>query len=197
MTVSEDQFCKLREQCGDQSSWAVWNGADDRGRFKCPLDILDPTINRDLISSLNNNYIFLGLNISKPIEKPLANFHPMAWKHENNRLDLVLRGTKFWGSYMTDLVRQVVKANGADLQRRIRQDPKLLVDGIKALKADIEILRMDKPIIFALGAICHNQLTSKDLPSSWRIHRLTHYAARMGTNNYVARVQNELATAGV
>ena len=70
------KFDYIKEKYGNVGSWAIWAGEGDKPKSNIgDLTILDPDINKKLLSQLNPNVVLVGLNISRKIKVPLANFH--------------------------------------------------------------------------------------------------------------------------
>jgi hypothetical protein len=51
-----------------------------------------------LLATLNPEVILVGLNISRPIQRPFANFHPDYPEAQDYKLRHALYETGFWGS---------------------------------------------------------------------------------------------------
>ena len=89
------------------SSWAVWanEGTTPKSNIG-DLSVLDPDVNDSLLTSLNPNIILVALNISRgDIQYPLANFHDKRSEATDYKLRFALRGTKLWGAYLTDIIK--------------------------------------------------------------------------------------------
>src|SRR5688572_14212356 len=112
--ISIEKFVEIRERFGHFASWAIW--ADEGMKPKSnigDLSVLNPDENPKLLSALHANAILLGLNISRRIERPLGNFHDTRSKATDYRIRYALKGTSYWGSYMTDIIKDFEeKASG-------------------------------------------------------------------------------------
>ena len=111
--VSQENYDILKEKYGDASSWAVWN--TDYADSKPSHNINDLSVfDSPNLSELNTGFVFVGLNRSgKPkdgnAEKkpdkpkdPWFNFHA---GRNDFKLRYALQGTRYWGSYITDAIK--------------------------------------------------------------------------------------------
>ena len=74
--ITAEKFHKIRKEYGHYASWAVWADQGDSPKSNiADLSVLDAEKNHTLLEVLNPEVIFIGLNISRPIESPLGNFH--------------------------------------------------------------------------------------------------------------------------
>jgi len=71
MSISEEKFQEIKNKYGHMSSWAIWKNKDENGKEKSNVGNIFETVSQ----SLNPNVVFIGLNISKKIVEPFANFH--------------------------------------------------------------------------------------------------------------------------
>lgn len=111
--ISQENYDILKEKYGDASSWAVWN--TDYADSKPSHNINDLSVfDSPNLSELNTGFVFVGLNRSgKPkngnAEKkpdkpkdPWFNFHA---GRNDFKLRYALQGTRYWGSYITDAIK--------------------------------------------------------------------------------------------
>ena len=72
--LERSRFDLIKETYAYWGSWAVW--AEEGGAPKSnvgDLSVLDPDVNRHLLSQLNPNVVLVGLNISiRAIEDPIT-----------------------------------------------------------------------------------------------------------------------------
>jgi hypothetical protein len=112
--MSPDRFKRIRDRYGHYASWAVWaeEGEKPKGNID-NLSVLDPQINPNLLNTLTGDFIFLGLNIARRIERPFGNFHDPRPMATDFKIRSALKGTRYWGSYMTDIIKDFEeKASG-------------------------------------------------------------------------------------
>src|SRR5688572_20088331 len=112
--ISIEKFIEIRERFGHFASWAIWaNEGKNPKENIADLSILNPVENPNLLQTLHRNSILLGLNISRRIERPLGNFHDPRPMATDFKIRYALKGTSYWGSYMTDIIKDFEeKASG-------------------------------------------------------------------------------------
>ena len=70
------------------------------------LTVLDPEINKNLLSQLNPNVVLVALNFSQgSVEHPFGNFHSNYPRAHDFKTRFALRDTPFWGANMTDIIK--------------------------------------------------------------------------------------------
>lgn len=120
-------FKELESKYGHYASWAIWNEFNEN----------DSLIINKLFQELNNNYVLIGLNVSKDIEiKPFwSNFR--SGKHDR-KLKYACNDTSLRGSYMTDLFKEIVEKNSFKLKRIdtmiIRKNVDFFIEEMKDIK---------------------------------------------------------------
>jgi hypothetical protein len=98
------------------SSWAVWNNSD----------LKDVTfINPENAYRLKPGIVFVALNLSKPLQSNWSDWQNV---HDVERVYNLLRGTRFEGAYITDIIKNHPEA-----------DSRVLLDHIKTGKIDINV----------------------------------------------------------
>ena len=64
--ITREKYDFIKDKYGYYSSWAIWSEEDEKPKSNIgDLDILDPDLNKDLLSQLNTDVILLELNISR------------------------------------------------------------------------------------------------------------------------------------
>jgi hypothetical protein len=101
----EKQYEPIAKKYGHYASWALW--ADEGSRPKDnngDLSVLDICKNRDLLKQIKPHIILVGLNISRRVEKTLANFHDPRPYSMDYEIRYALKNTPYYGAYMTDII---------------------------------------------------------------------------------------------
>ena len=95
--ISREKFDFIKEKYGHFASWAIWAHEDEKPKSNMgDLTVLDPEINKNLLSELNTNVILVALNFSKgSIDKPFGNFHSDNSTASDYKTRFALRNTSF------------------------------------------------------------------------------------------------------
>ena len=201
MPISKRTYNELKRRFGDCASWAIWNDpapgkseTRDCSEFIGPEAILDNE--SKVLSSLNDKYMFVGLNPSG--EKPKAkqpkwnSFHVTC---NDARLRLALKGTRHWGSYLTDFV----KGHFDSVSGRVNPNETKTKKAMNDLTRELELLR-NVEIIFAMGHKAERFLRSfcesrKNRFPNLKVAYFPHYSMRCSINSYLAKAREALKAA--
>ena len=100
--INRERLDSVRKKYGHYASWAVWGaeGLTPKGGMGDISFFEDPR--EELLATLNPEVILVGLNISRPIQRPFGNFHPDYPEAQDYKLRHALYETGFWGGYLTE-----------------------------------------------------------------------------------------------
>lgn len=192
--ISQENYDILKEKYGDVSSWAVWN--TDYADSEPGRNIKDLSMfaSPDL-TELNTGFVFVGLNRSgrpkdgntekKPDEPgdPWFNFHA---GRNDFRLRYALQGTRYWGSYITDAIKDYQETNSGEVEKTLRKDPKRVDENLKGLREELELLG-GKPVLVALGYAAEKKLR-RMRSEEYEVVRILYPARYIGKKEYRDRV---------
>lgn len=107
-------FELIKRKYGHFASWAIWADAGTKPKDNVgSLSIFDIDHDDSCLQLLNPECVFVGLNISRPIESPLGNFHDPRPQAMDYKLRYAFKNSPFWGAYMTDIIKDFEqKASG-------------------------------------------------------------------------------------
>src|SRR6187399_2781812 len=103
--VSYDTFRRVGQQHGRYASWAVWADGTRPKENVGDLRIFGVLEGDPLLEQLNPHIVFVGLNISRPVEFSLGNFHDKRPGSMDYKIRYAVKGTALWGAYMTDIIK--------------------------------------------------------------------------------------------
>lgn len=182
--ISIDTYNEIKNRSGDFASWAVWAKAGDKPTSNIgDLDVLDPDKNSCLLNTLHGNFIFLGLNISRRIEQPLGNFHDSRPSGKDYKIRFALEGTPFWGSYMTDIIKDFEEKASGKMMAYLRSNRDFERENISMLREEIEVLGFRDPTLVAFGNDAE-EIARRNMSKEFKIVRVPHYANYNSKENY-------------
>jgi hypothetical protein len=185
--ISRQRFDDVREKYCHYASWAVWgaegekpkDGIGDISFFDDPTD--------EFLRILNPEVVLVGLNISRAVERPLGNFHPDYPKAQDYKLRFALRGTRFWGGYLTDVIKDFEEKVSGKVRTYLRANPNFEAENIALFSEELEAVGATKPTLVALGGDSHAILT-RNFGSKFTILKAPHYAMWINPEEYRRRV---------
>lgn len=177
--IGKDVYGKLRSAHGRHASWAVWAEPGERPKSNTSdLSVFDDP---GLLDILNDKYVFVGLNVSQEGQyRDWSNFHSPLPSQNDYKLRYAFRGTVFWGSYLTDLFKDVPEAQSGKVRESLRKG-EIDIDGhIRVLEKELGML--GHPVVIAFGNLVYECL-SENL-TSFRVVRLRHYSDYCSKERY-------------
>lgn len=192
--IEKATYDKLKEKYGFLSSWALWSLPTNSPKSNTSdLSIFN---NNNLLSLLNSDYVFVGLNVSKNKDinenKYWWNFHSNSPHQNDFKLRYALMNTKFWGSYMTDIIKNHTEVNSKQVMAFLEQNPNIVEQNIKEFKEEICLLNnKTKPKLITMGNSVY-KILSKYLSNEYTIVKIMHYSNYINQNEYKKRILETL-----
>ena len=174
--ITLEKFKYIKNKYGLYASWAIWDEEGDTPKSNIGnLEVLDPLSNDKLLQELNSKSVLVALNISRgAIQTPLANFHDKRSVATDFKIRHALKGTKLWGSYMTDLFKDYDEKSSSNVKKYIQANPDFVSKNIDFFWNEIKDLGEVKNLI-AFGGEVHAQL-KKYFDQDFNIIKIPHYA---------------------
>lgn len=194
--ISQENYQALKEKYGQCGSWTVWAapGETPKSNTNDMSWVNDP----QLLSMLDTGFIFVGLNwssthgdISAGGTIDWANFHSGYSRQNDYKLRYALMGTRYWGSYITDLLKFYSEVDSNKVGAYIRKNPRFVEENIEAFEREIGYLKKD-PVLVALGGKSY-ELLCNYLGNRYRIAQIKHYSYTIGKEDYREEVLRELS----
>ena len=184
--IDVDRYKKLKRKCGKYSSWAIWQEAGEKPKSNTgDISIFD---DKKICDKLNDKYVFVGLNVSRsPGDKSWKNFHSDSPHQNDYKLRFVLKNTKFWGSYITDIIKNHEEVKSSEVRKALKKNPTLIDKNIIRFKKELNCLSDEKPILIAMGKDAYNIL-KKNMGENYTIHGIRHYSANGSQEFYKNKV---------
>lgn len=188
--IDKNTFNKIKKTYGKHSSWCVWDKWDSNDKkFTSNIGSCEWQKSADLLSTLKNEYVFVALNPSVARNKSATDtnvsdftgFHSADRNHRDYNLRYALYNTKYWGSYITDFVKDIADSKSENIKEFLK-DQKTLDKNINELIKELKCVNsLDKITLIAIGSQVHNYLNkNKDRLGVKSIVKITHYSLGQG-----------------
>ena len=161
------------------SSWAIWKKRDITKNEKYGMDDVSFFNNMESLE-LNPNIVLVGLNISGylPEDRPFCNFHPTSKSSHDYKTRYALEDTKFWGCYMTDIIKDYEEKVGSNVIKYLNQNPDFENINIKIFEEELEDINAKNPILIAFGNSVY-KLLNKYFKNKYKIFKVSHYSSNI------------------
>ena len=192
------RFQDIRKKYGAVASWAVWAPMIDKPKSGISdLSIFNEDHPDDILRTIHTDFLLIALNFSRTPEKAKwANFHSSNPYATDFNLRDAVEDTPLWGSYMTDLIKNLVEVKGSKVIDRIRAEPEILTRNIKSLRKEIDYVSAGKPTLVAVGKKSYDLITHKKngLADEFKIIKIPHYANNFKKGEYRKSVLEALSS---
>ena len=180
-----DTFLEIKNNHGDCGSWAIWGEEEETPKSNIgDLSILDPTLNTKLLAQLKPEIVFVGLNFStmENVES-FSNFHSSSSTAQDYKIRYALKDTKFWGSYMTDIIKNFPEKHSNLMMDVLNKDYTLEKKNVDIFIQELEVLNVQNKKIIAFGGDAY-KILKRNLGDMFDIQKITHYAHFINKENY-------------
>ncbi len=151
----------------------------------------------NLLEKLNDNYIFVALNASSThgqrrdgIHHSWMNFHSDYSRQNDYKLRYALMGTPYWGSYITDIIKNCPEVDSGKLKKHLNAHPEKVTESIKLFKEELSLIN-NNAILIALGNDSY-ELLQKYFGRTNKIIKIKHYSFTIGKEDYRKDVLDQL-----
>jgi hypothetical protein len=184
--ISRDKFELIKAKYGHWISWAIWTEAGDKPKSNIgDLSIFEGD---RFLEWLNPEIVLVGLNISRgDIKYPLANFHDVRSEATDYKIRYALKDTRFWGGYMTDIIKDFSEKESGRMMSYLRINPAFEKDNVAVFEGELKDLGCSDPTIIAFGNDAHSILL-RNLKEKYRILKIPHYANYTNKEKYREQV---------
>ena len=189
--ITRENYEILRSQYGSVSSWAVWRpaGATVKSNTESLAWVNDP----DLLQILNTGFVFVGLNGSSThgeqnghVYEDWANFHS-GYAYQNDfKLRYALQGTRYWGSYITDVIKHFSEVDSNKVSSYLNRHPEVVRSNIEELKNELSYLG-GRPVLVSMGDKTY-QILKGYLGNEYKIVKIKHYSFTINKDDYRTEV---------
>ena len=185
--ISKQNYEMVKEKYGFVSSWTIWKKAGKTP--KSNTEDMSWIYAPDLLSELNTGYVFVGLNASSTHGDqnghwniPWSGFHSGYSYQHDYKLRYALVETRYWGSYITDVIKHYPEVDSGKVKSYLRRHPEIVKKNIKEFEKEISYLG-SKPILVALGGDVY-RLLKEYLVNKYTIVQIKHFSYAIGKEDY-------------
>jgi len=183
--MNEKDFYSIKKKLGYCGSWAIWSEVKDTPKSNMgDLSLLDPSINKNLLNEVNPNIIFVALNFSREtVMEDFANFHDARHISQDYKIRYALKGTKLWGGYMTDIIKNFPEKSSSKMMLFLKKDKKLEIENCQIFTEELSLLKSHQPKIIAFGNDAFSIL-QRNFENKFDIVKVPHYANYINKEKY-------------
>ena len=186
--VNEQLYNDIAKRYGKVASWAVWAKAGDKPKSNISdMDVFDLEKNPSTIKILRTDVVMVALNFSREVEmsEPFLNFHDSNPHGQDYKIRFAFEGTDFFGSYMTDIIKNFPMLSSRDVLKYLEDTPDEISKQINSFRKELNFIGSCKPMILAFGRDAFNILNKNMDKSEYsELITLTHYSHQISKENY-------------
>lgn len=190
MNMDEKHYLEIVNKYGDFASWAIWADVGSKPKSNVgDLTIFDPIKNRGLLGQLKPNVVMVGLNISRRIKLTFGNFHDSRPQSQDYKIRYAFRDTKFYGAYMTDLIKDFEQKISGTVLKYLRSNKDFEEQNILLFEQELADLKSSDPLIIAFGNDSFNIL-NRHFRERFKIVKVPHYSMHISKEEYRMEIEN-------
>jgi hypothetical protein len=194
--INRELFDKITQKYGSVASWAIWDEFGERPKSNMSnIKVLDPDINTNLLQSINNNVIMVGLNFARPVnfDIPYMNFHDSNPHANDFKIRYAFNNTIFYGAYMTDVIKNYPEINSKNVEKHIKENPEIIDKSINEFVEELIFIGSNNPVVFCFGSQTYNLLKIKLEKKYYKqLVPLIHYSHQISKEKYKLEVLNKI-----
>lgn len=186
--IEKKNFEELKKRYGALASWAIWNTNYTSDKPKLNTSDLSVFDDENLLEKINTGYVFVGLNASSTHgdttqgKDAWYNFHSNYSRQNDYKLRYALQGTKYWGSYITDIIKRYAEVDSNKVIKYLKEHPEVAQTNIDDFMHEMSFLG-EKPVLIAMGGYTY-QILQEYLGDSFEIKQIMHYSYTIGKEDY-------------
>ena len=187
------KFEFIKDKYGYYASWAIWAEEGDTPKSNIgDLTVLDPQINKNLLSLLKPNIVLVGLNISRgSIKAPFANFHDKRSEATDFKIRYAFKGSPFWGGYMTDVIKDFDQKSSKEVVTYLRENKDFEEENVNNFRKELQDIGSEHPTIIAFGNCAYDVLRRNLKEHEYKaLKKVPHYANYTSKEDYRKQVKS-------
>ena len=190
--ITREQFEFTKSKYGLHASWAVWADEGDTPKSNMgDLSVLNPDINKDVLSQLNPNVALVGLNISRgAIHEPFGNFHDRRPEATDYKTRFAVKNSPLWGAYMTDIIKDFEQKISGAVSAYLKQNRSFEQENAKIFRQELRDIGSVAPTLIAFGKITY-EILQRNFKNEFQILKVPHYANYVSKETYREQVRSD------
>ena len=187
--ITLEKFNYIKDKYGHCASWAIWANEGESPKSNIgDLTVLDPEENSNLLSQLNPNVVFVGLNLSRgDIKGDFGNFHSSYHAATDYKIRFALKDSPWWGGYMTDIIKDFEQKVSGKVKDYLRANKEFERQNVQNFRQEMIDIGASNPTLIAFGHDTFSIL-KRNLKKEFKILKVYHYAHFINKENYRAKV---------
>ncbi|MGC9526396.1 MAG: hypothetical protein ACP5D7_12740 [Limnospira sp.] len=182
--IDKQKFEFITKKYGYHASWVVWADEEEKPKDNIEdLSVFDLDKNPNLLKIINPNIIFVGLNISRPLEKLLGNFHDSRPQGMDYKIRYALKNSPYYGAYMTDIIKDFEQKGSGKVMSYLSRNKAFEAQNIERFRCEIADLQVAHPQIIAFGNDAY-KILNDNLSDEFEILKIPHYSKYISKENY-------------
>lgn len=189
-------------KCIDKKLTNLLEGQEAMMDFLLQQEKATQRSNLNMLTEIINNYkynwdneLFIKNNHMKVLDikqgwRAWCNFHSDYKYQKDYKLRYALRGTKYWGCYITDIIKRYAEVDSSKVELFLREHPEVVEYNIREFERELELIG-GAPKLVALGGTVFNLLT-KYIGKQYTIYKVPHYSSYISAENYRNQVLDAL-----
>lgn len=180
--------------------WRVWSWAVRWEETTTPTSNTNDMTwvnNPNLLKNINTWYVFVWLNLSSTHwdkwcnnDVAWSNFHSGYSHQQDFKLRYALKDTKYWGSYITDIIKDFPEVDSSKVWFYLNEHPEVILKNIESFKEEISYLWNNLKLV-GMGSKTYN-LLNEYLWSEYKIFLIKHYSYTIWKEDYRKEVLSTL-----
>lgn len=197
--VSKELYELIANKYGQVASWALWAKTGEKPKSNISdMSVFDINSNPSTLEIIKTDVVMVALNFSRDVEfeKPFMNFHDANPHGQDYKIRYAFEGTKYYGAYMTDAIKDFPMLSSADVLRHLRNNPSAIEEQLTKFRNEMAFIKVNRPTILAFGKDAYNILIRGLHPDEYSsITQLTHYSHHISKEKYREDTFKKLAWA--
>ena len=191
--ITREKFDFIKTKYGHFASWAIWTHEGETPKSNMgDLTVLDPEINKNLLSELNPNVVLVALNFSKgSIKEPFGNFHSYRPSATDYKTRFALRDSPYWGGYMTDIIKDYSEKESGKLVEFLKSNKAFEEKNAEFFRQELRDIGAKDPLLVAFGDAVFDIL-KRNFAQEFKILKIPHYAHFISKEKYREQVKTIL-----